>query len=349
MSVTAHLVTGVGGFDLDAEITCAPGETVALLGPNGAGKSTALRAIAGLQPLTGGSIRIGDDVVDEPGRRIFVPPENRRVGVVFQDYLLFPHMTVRQNVAFGPRSTGSDENLVTHWLEALSITDLADRRPAQLSGGQAQRVALARALATDPHLLLMDEPLAALDAATRMEVRGRLRHHLAEYEHGTVIVTHDPLDALVLADRIIVMEDGRVTQEGPTAEVASRPRTDYLAALLGVTLIRGSAREGVVTCSDGGELVVSDTHVAGDVVVLVRPQAISLHREPPEGSARNVWQTSVTSVDIHGDQVRVGLTGPAHPPLVAAVTPAAVAELGIAPGSAVWASLKATDISVHPA
>lgn len=347
MSLDARIVTRIGGFDLDAQITCAPGETVALLGPNGAGKSTALRTISGLQPISDGRIVIGDTVVDDPAKGQFLPPERRRVGVVFQDYVLFPHMTVRQNIAFGPRSTGLGEEGVPHWLDALGIADLAERKPSQLSGGQAQRVALARALATDPRLLLMDEPLAALDAATRIEVRGRLRHHLDAFAHGTVIVTHDPLDALVLADRIIVIEDGRVAQEGPTAHVAAQPRTAYLAALLGVTLIRGTARNGVVTCTGGGQLITSDTSVHGDVVALVRPQAISLHHERPEGSARNVWHTAVTSVDIHGDQVRVNLAGP--PALVAAVTPAAVAELGITPGQRIWASLKATDISVHPA
>lgn len=348
MSVEARIVTRVGAFDLDASVTCAPGETVALLGPNGAGKSTVLRAIAGLQPIGAGSISVDGTVVDDPASGTFVPAERRRIGVVFQEYALFPHMTVRENVEFGPRSTGRSTQAAAHWLEVLGIADLADRRPAQLSGGQAQRVALARALATEPHLLLMDEPLAALDAATRMDVRGHLRHHLAEYRQGTLLVTHDPLDALVLADRIVVLEDGRVTQEGPTAQVAGQPRTDYLAALLGVTLIRGRATAGgVVDCEGGGHLVVSDTTVTDDVVALVRPQAISLHREHPEGSARNVWRTTVAGLEVQGDQVRVQLAGP--PPLVAAVTPAAVAELGISPGVEVWASLKATDISVHPA
>lgn len=347
MTVDARIKTQVGSFELDAAITCAPGETVALLGPNGAGKSTVLRAIAGLQPISGGAITVGDIVVDDPGSGTFIPAERRRVGVVFQDYVLFPHMTVRENVQFGPRSTGRDLAGADHWLEVLGVSDLADRKPPQLSGGQAQRVALARALATDPHLLLMDEPLAALDAATRMDVRGHLRHHLAEFGQGTLIVTHDPLDALVLADRIVVLEGGRVTQEGPAAQVASMPRTSYLAALLGVTLLRGRAGSGVVLCDEGGRLVVSDTGTIGEVIALVRPQAISLHRERPEGSARNTWHATVTHLDVQGDQVRVGLEGP--PPLVAAVTPAAVADLGITPGQRIWASLKATDISIHPA
>jgi molybdate transport system ATP-binding protein len=355
MSLSAHVVTRIGDLQLDARLSCAPGETVVLLGPNGAGKSTMLRTIAGLHPLASGRIALDGTVVDEPRQEVFVPAERRRVGMVFQDYVLFPHLTVRQNVEFGvPRSgadrvdsSGGDAADGDHWLAIFDLEDLADRRPAHLSGGQAQRVALARALASRPRLLLMDEPLAALDAATRMEVRGRLRHQLSEFDHGTIVVTHDPLDAMILADRIVVLEEGRVTQEGPAATVAAQPRTDYLAALLGVTLVRGHADHGVITCTGGGTLVVSDTHLSGDVVAIVRPQSISLHREPPEGSARNVWETTVIGVEVRGDQVRVELTGP--PPLTAAVTPAAVAQLRIVPGERLWASLKATEIGVHPA
>jgi molybdate transport system ATP-binding protein len=264
--------------------------------------------------------------------------------VLFQDYLLFPHMTVRQNIAFGPKNLGIAPE--GEWIAALGLTDLLDHKPSELSGGQAQRVALARALATSPRLLLLDEPLAALDASTKQAVRAELRSFLQQFEHGTVIVTHDPVDALVLADRIVVLEDGRVTQEGPTAVVAREPRTEYLATVLGVTLVRGVARSGVIACDAGGELITS-VETDGTVVAVIRPQAISLHAGKPEGSARNVWRTSVTRVDAHGEHVRVDLAGP--PPLSAAITPAAVAELGIAPGREIWASVKATDVSVHSA
>lgn len=345
MSVRARIVTNVGSFHLNAELTCEPGETVALLGPNGAGKSTMLQSIAGLLPIDDGSISIDGRSVDDPAGRVFVPPEQRRVGVVFQDYLLFPHMTVLQNIEFGPRNRRSSLNIDT-WIETFELNDLLDRKPDELSGGQSQRVALARALATDPRLLLLDEPLSALDAATKANVRSELRHFLQTFEHGTVIVTHDPLDALVLADRVVVLENGRVTQSGTTAQVASEPRTDYLAALLGVTLIRGSASNGVVLCDGGGSLVVS-TALTGDVVAVIRPQAISLHALKPEGSARNVWENTITTLDAHHDQVRVRLAGP--PELTAAVTPAAVAELALAPGQRIWASLKATDVTVHRA
>ncbi len=345
MSVTARIVTSVGDFHLDAQLACAPGETVALLGPNGAGKSMIVKAIAGLQPIERGCIRIDSTPVDEPASTTFIPPERRRVGVVFQDYLLFPHMSVRQNIEFGPRNlkvTGTTQP----WIERLDLTELLERKPAQLSGGQSQRVAIARALATNPRALLLDEPLAALDAATKQEVRGQLRHFLTDFEHGTILVTHDPLDALVLADRIVVVEDGRVTQQGPTAEVASQPRTDYLAKVLGVNLLRGDVYEGVMTPDGGGSLVVS-TDLEGPAVVVIRPQAITLHAKKPEGSARNVWESTVLGIETHHDQVRVALSGP--PELTAAVTHAAVADLKLVPGQRVWMSLKATDTDVHPA
>lgn len=344
MSVAARIVTTVGDFNLDAQLICEPGETVALLGPNGAGKSTILKAIAGLHAIDDGCIRIDSTPVDEPASNTFIPPEHRRVGMLFQDYLLFPHMTVKQNIEFGPKNLRIDPK--DEWIEALNLSDLLDRKPNQLSGGQAQRVALARALATNPRALLLDEPLAALDASTKQTVRGELRNFLHRFEHGTVMVTHDPLDALVLADRIVVLENGKVTQEGPTAQVASEPRTEYLATVLGVTLIRGTARDGVIACETGGQLTTSSDANA-NVVAVIRPQAISLHANRPEGSARNVWHTRITRVDAHHDHVRVDLDGP--PPLSAAVTPAAVAELGVVPGQQIWASLKATDISVHPA
>lgn len=346
MSVAARIVASVGDFPIDAQVICDSGETVALLGPNGAGKSTILRAIAGLQPIDDGCIRIDRTPVDEPASGTFIPPEHRRVGMVFQDYLLFPHMTVRQNIAFGVAQTHRDTTQVDKWVTALNLEDLAERRPDQISGGQAQRVALARALATKPRVLLLDEPLSALDAATKARVRGELRQHLAMFEHGTVLVTHDPLDALVLADRIVVVEAGRVTQEGPTGLVASEPSTEYLAELLGVTLIRGSVHSGTVQCDGGGELITSSP-LEGRVAVVVRPQAISLHVHRPEGSARNVWRTRIAAVHAHHDQIRVTLEGP--PMLTAAVTPAAVAELHLAPGQEIYASIKATDIAVHPA
>ena len=203
----ARLVVDREAFRLDIALRAAPGEVVALLGPNGAGKTTALRALAGLAPLTAGHLRLdGADL-----RR--TPPESRPVGVVFQDYLLFPHLTALDNVAFGPRCRGAGKAearaQAAEWLDRMGLAGHAGARPRRLSGGQAQRVAVARALATHPRLLLLDEPLAALDARTRLEVRAQLRRHLAAFEAVAVLVTHDPLDAMVLADRLVVVEGGR--------------------------------------------------------------------------------------------------------------------------------------------
>ncbi len=212
----AHLVVERAGFRLDLALRAGAGEVVALLGPNGAGKTTALRTLAGLLPLTGGYLRLSGEVLDEPGRRPFVPAHRRPIGVVFQEYLLFPHLSALENVAFGPRSRGAGRTraraLARDWLDRVGLADRAGTRPRQLSGGQAQRVALARALAPDPRLLLLDEPLAALDAGTRQDIRAHLRHHLAEHPGVAVLVTHDPLDAMILADRIVVIEAGSVVQ-----------------------------------------------------------------------------------------------------------------------------------------
>ena len=222
----AVVVVDRGPFRLDVSLTIAPGEVVALLGPNGAGKTTALRALAGLLPIDEGHITLGGERLDDPSQRLFVPAERRPIGVVFQDYLLFPHLTAADNVAFGPRCRGANRHdaheTALRWLDRVGLTDLAHHKPRRLSGGQAQRVALARALAVDPPLLLLDEPLAALDARTRLETRAHLHRHLSDHRGATLLVTHDPLDALVLADRLVIIEDGRVVQEGDALCLAAR-------------------------------------------------------------------------------------------------------------------------------
>jgi molybdate transport system ATP-binding protein len=245
-----------GQFNLELDLQVAPGEVVAVLGPNGAGKSTLLRALVGLTPIDRGSIRIDDVIVDDPATDVLVEPAKRRIGVVFQEYRLFPHLTVADNVAFGLRSGGASKQVARsasqEWIERLDLAALSSRKPGELSGGQAQRVALARALATNPRALLLDEPLSALDIATRQDVRTQLTHHLREFTGPTVLVTHDPLDALVLADRVVVLEGGRVTQEGTTHGVAQRPSTPYVASVMGLNLLRGKALAGLVQLEDGG-------------------------------------------------------------------------------------------------
>ena len=339
-----------GEFNLELDLTVAPGEVVAVLGPNGAGKSTMLRALVGLSPIDHGSIRFDDVIVDDPAADVFVEPAMRRIGVVFQEYRLFPHMTVADNVAFGLRSAGASKHAARsasqEWIDRLDLVALSSRKPGELSGGQAQRVALARALATKPRALLLDEPLSALDIATRQDVRTQLTHHLREFTGPTVLVTHDPLDALVLADRVVVLEGGRVTQQGTTHEVAQRPATPYVASVMGLNLLRGRALAGLVQLDDGGELQAPDASIVGPVLVAMRPTAISLHEHQPEGSARNVWQGLVDTIQPVGDRVRVSVSG--APSVVVDVTRNAVSELGLAAGHAVWLSTKATELEVYP-
>jgi molybdate transport system ATP-binding protein len=238
-----------------------------------------------------------------------------------------------------PRGRGA------RWLARLGVGDLADRRPASLSGGQAQRVAMARALAVDPDLLLLDEPLAALDVTTRLDVRRELRAHLSTFSGVTLMVTHDPLDAVVLADDIVVLEAGHVTQRGSVDEVSRRPASPYAAALMGANLLHGDATDGLVQAEGGGSVAIADHDLSGEVVIVIRPEAISLHAQRPEGSPRNVWPVTVRELEPRMDRTLVHVGGP--PDLVAAVTPAVIAELRIAPGAELWASAKALDLDAY--
>ncbi|MDQ3406377.1 MAG: ABC transporter ATP-binding protein [Actinomycetota bacterium] len=349
MSVDADLRITQGTFRLDVRLRVDPGEVVALLGPNGAGKTTALRALAGLLPLSEGHIRLDDHVWDRPPK-VFVPPEHRPVGVVFQDYLLFAHLSALENVAFGLRARGTARHAARAqalaWLDTVGLADHANTRPRALSGGQAQRVALARALVTRPKLLLLDEPLAALDAGTRLRVRAELGRHLRDYDGRALIVTHDPLDAMVLADRLVIIENGRVTQQGPPTEVARRPRTDYIAQLVGLNLLRGHANGTTVTLDTGGALIVAEP-ATGPAHVAFPPSAVSLHPDRPTGSPRNTWPVTVIGVEQHAHTVRVHVDG--APSVLVDVTAAVVAELRLTPGTHLWAALKATEIQTYSA
>ncbi len=349
MSLAAHLRLQLGGLDLDAEIAVAEGEVVAIVGPNGSGKTTVLRALAGLVPLSEGRIVLDGVVLEDPARGVRVPPEHRPVGFVFQDYLLFPHLSALENVAFGLRCRGMAHrparDRARQWLERVGLAQHSGARPRALSGGQAQRVALARALATDPGLLLLDEPTAALDAGARVELRREIRRHLETFRGTRLLVTHDPLEAATLADRLVVLEAGRVVQSGTPAEVSERPRSKYVAELVGINLLRGKADGYQVVLGSGARLVAA-TAGDGEVFAVVHPRAVALHARRPEGSPRNVLEERVLSLDLEGSRVRVLLDGDI--PLVAEVTPAAVAELRLREGEAVWASVKATEVSVYP-
>nr|WP_222194725.1 ABC transporter ATP-binding protein [Modestobacter italicus] len=348
MSLAAHVVARRGALGLDVELAVADGEVLGVLGPNGAGKSTLLRVLAGLLVPDGGRVVVdGDRVWDDVD--LHVPAHQRSLGMVFQDHLLFPHLSVAENVAFGLRTRGvrraEARAAAESWLDRVGLAGLGDSRPGQLSGGQAQRAALARALVGDPRLLLLDEPLSALDARTRLTVRAELHRHLAEYAGSAVLVTHDPVDAMALADRVLVVEDGAVVQAGPPAEVARRPRTDYVARLVGLVLLAGMG-DGQQVRLDGGGVVAVAEDVAGPVFVAVRPESVALYLQRPVGSPRNVWPLRLATATPHGSVVRCDLTG--EVPLTADVTATSFAELGLAPGAEVWAAVKASELTVYP-
>ena len=350
MSLEAAVGLTMGRLRLEVELAVGTGELVVLLGPNGAGKTTLLRALAGLLALDRGRVVLDGAVLEDTAAGAWVPTERRPVGFVFQDYLLFPHLSALENVAFGLRARGlgraEARRRAGAWLDRVGLAGHAGARPRALSGGQAQRVALARAMVSEPRLLLLDEPLAALDAATRAEVRRDLRRHLASFGGTRLLVTHDPLEALALADRLVVLEHGRVTQSGRPAEVSERPRSGYVAELVGVNLYRGRADGAAVELAGGGRLIATGDH-RGEVFAAVHPRAVALHRRLPEGTPRNVLAGTADTVDVVGDRVRVRVTG--QVPIVAEVTPAAVGELHLADGGPVWASVKATEVTVYPA
>ena len=352
------------GFRLDVSLAVSGGGVLAVLGPNGAGKTTLLRVLAGLIVPNIGRIRVGDRILEDTAAGIHLDPQHCGIGVVFQDYLLFPHLSALDNVAFGPRAHGVPARIARErslaWLNRVGIGERAGARPGALSGGQSQRTALARALVLEPAVLLLDEPLAALDASTRMDVRAELSSHLRAFAGATVIVTHDPLDALILADQIIVLEGGAVSQSGTPAEVARAPRTDYVARLVGQNLlraarIRGLAGGGAALTLDGGLEVASadDPAVLGQTTpaAVFSPAAVFVHSaRPGAGSPRNVWPARVAGIEQHAAIVRIRcLTEQGGHTVLADVTPAAMGDLRLRQGDQVWLSVKAVEVHLTAA
>ncbi|MEW1720380.1 ABC transporter permease [Streptomyces sp. NPDC093109] len=334
-------VTGFNRLTLDAE----PGTTIAVVGPNGAGKTTLLRALLGLTPRAHAALRLGDLDVTA------LPPHRRRVAWVPQNGALFPHLSALANTAYGLRAHGvpraEARRAAQEWLDRLGVGHLAHRRPHQVSGGQAQRVALARALAARPRLLLLDEPLAALDQTTRAQVRHTLRGHLDRFGGVCLIVTHDPVEAVSLADRVLVLDEGRVLQDAPPAEVTRGPRSPWVARMLGRNAWAGTSGPDGFVLTGGGRLVVAEPPAEGTAALaIIRPEAVSVHRERPGGSPRNVWPGTVREITALGSRLRVLITSDETPDLVAEITPEAAAELRLAEGVPVWTGVKATEITL---
>ncbi|MFH1680081.1 MAG: ABC transporter ATP-binding protein [Candidatus Eisenbacteria bacterium] len=354
MSLLADVRLDAGTFRLEARFSAARGETVALLGPNGAGKSTLVRALAGLLPLDGGEVVLEGRVLERPDSGIRIPPAGRSAGVVFQDLRLFPHLSARDNAAYGLRArrvpAREARRLGEEWLERLGVAHRASAYPASLSGGEAQRVALARALAARPRMLLLDEPLSSLDVRVKASVGRVLRRELSSFDGVKLLVTHDPVEALALADRLVVLEEGRLAQEGTPAEVRRRPRSLYVASFVGLNLISGSlAREAGHDVVRAGAVRIhaprSEEPEGAEVIATVHPRAIAISLVRPSGSPRNVLRGRIESIDVAGDSVRV-LVG-TDPGLTAEITTDALSELRLSEGQDSWISFKAAEVNVY--
>lgn len=344
--------------NFDMSLSLGDGETVAVLGPNGAGKSTLLGVIAGLLRPDSGSASIdGRQLFKlDAGTRQWDPPHLRGIALLAQEALLFPHLSALDNVGFGPRSAGASRaaarEAARHWLAEVDAQSLADRKPAQLSGGQAQRVAVARALAAEPDLLLLDEPMSALDIHAAPLLRRVLKRVLQDRK--AIIVTHDVLDAYMLADRVIVVENGRIVEEGPTRQVLERPRSHFAAGLAGLNLVTGAlSREGITT-PDGrvfaGQHDPDWSPVPGQAgVAAFPPSSVSVFLGDVHGSPRNSFPVTITDLEPHGDQIRVRAGAGSDGTLSADITPAASADLGLAPGMEVRFVVKSALVSVYPA
>lgn len=340
----------------------AAGEVLAVLGPNGAGKSTTAGVIAGLLRGDPALVRVGDRTLTDTERGVFVPVHDRRVGLLLQNPLLFPHLSVLGNVLFaagrgvGPRADRKVDarTRAQRWLERVGTAGLADRAPGELSGGQAQRVALARALAADPDVLVLDEPLRGLDVAAAAGIRAELRGVLTEAGRAAVLITHDLLDVVGLADRVMVLEEGRVADLGAVTDVLAAPRSGFGARVAGVNVVRGVMESPTVMSGAGNRWVgVAAVPLAAgaDAVAVFSPSAVAVFRDQPHGSPRNSVSVRITALDAIGGVVRVRAadTNGGLPALFADITPEAVADIRLSVGDCVWFTVKTQEVALHAA
>ncbi len=362
-----HLRAAVADRQLDVEFAVSAGEVLAVLGPNGAGKSTALHVIAGLIRPDRGFVRLGDRVLTDTAAGVNVATHDRRVGLLLQDPLLFPHMSVAANVSFGPHSRrgwlrparAAEKATAVRWLREVDAERLADRKPRQLSGGQAQRAAIARALAAEPDVLLLDEPLTGLDVAAAAGIRTVLRGVVSRTGCAVVLVTHDLLDVFTLADRVLVLEAGKIAEIGPVSDVLTAPRSHFGARIAGINLVNGTiAPDACLHARSGARWHAAPTPQRGDelsagrtAIAVFPPTAVAIYREQPHGSPRNTVEVTVAEMDIRGSAVLVrGEQQPdGAPGLAAEITVDAASELRLAPGETVWFSVKAHEVALYPA
>ena len=353
----------VADRQVDVAFSVPAGEVLAVLGPNGAGKSTALHVIAGLVRPDTGRVRLGDRILTDTETGLHVPTHQRRVGLLLQDPLLFPHLSVEANVAFGPHSRrrsfwagrARQRAAALHWLREVDAEQFADRRPRQLSGGQAQRVAIARALAAEPDVLLLDEPMAGLDVAAAAAIRAVLRNVVVRDARATILVTQDLHDVDTLADRVLILESGKVAEIGPVADVLAAPRSRFAARVAGVNLINGTIDVDGTLCSRSGSrwhgAAAEQPATGQDAVAVFGPSAVAVYRDPPHGSPRNTVAVTVAELDTRGPTVRVraGDQPDGAPGLAADISVDAATELRLVPGQRVWFSVKAQEVALYAA
>jgi molybdate transport system ATP-binding protein len=355
---------------LDVEFSVSAGEVLAVLGPNGAGKSTALHVIAGLVRPDAGVVRLGGRLLTDTAAGVNVATHDRRVGLLLQDPLLFPHMSVAANVAFGPHSRhkmsrmfraarATEKPTALRWLREVDAEQFADRKPRQLSGGQAQRVAIARALAAEPDVLLLDEPLTGLDVAAAAGIRAVLRKVVTRTGCAVILITHDLLDVFTLADRVLVLESGKIAEIGPVADVLTAPRSHFGARIAGINLVNGTigpdgslhARSGAHWHAAPGQGLADQLAAGDNAVAVFAPTAVAVYPDQPHGSPRNTVEVTVAELDIRGSAVlvraREQLDG--APGLAAEITADAATELRLTPGARVWFSVKAHEVTLYPA
>ena len=348
--MSLHVHSTLESRHLDVTLDLPTGQTLALLGANGAGKSSILDILAGLVRPDEGEARLGEHELFSINAttHTWLAPHERSIALLAQEPLLFPHLSASENVEFGPRSQGRSRaearQMADLWLTEVGAAEFSMRRPVELSGGQAQRVALARALAAQPDLLLLDEPLAALDVGVAAAVRQTLRRVLDG--RTAIIVTHEILDAVLLADRIAVLDAGRVVEVGTTAEVMAKPRSSFAAGISGLNMITGPAADPYSLRAPDGVLVYGEPDlplsVEQDAIAIFRPSAVSVHQSAPTGSPRNVFTGPISALEPQAHLIRVRIGS-----LSADITPAAVADLGLTVGDVAHFAVKAAEVSIY--